>query len=98
MVSDENPRPWAITDLNPDKTPSELASELADHFTSVTNQSIPLTKTPQSNSGPGLVRLLDAKQVLARLKKFKKPASRVDGDIPQGVVTRAVEALAVPLV
>ena len=98
MVSDENPRPWSITDLNPDKTPADLASELADHFTSVTNQSVPLTTIPQSDTGPGLVRLLDAKQVSARLKKFKKPASRVNGDIPRGVVTQAAEALAIPLV
>ena len=98
MVSDKNPRLWSITYLNPDKTASELASDLADHFTSVTNQSIPLTEIPQSNIGPGLVRLLDAKQVSARLKKFKKPFSRVDGDIPRGVVTEADDALAVPMV
>ena len=62
------------------------------------NQSIPLVEIPQSNVGPGLVRLLDAKQVEAHLKKFKKPSSRVDGDIPREVVSEEADALAVPLV
>ena len=37
LLSDENPQPWSITYLNPDKTASELASELASHFTFITN-------------------------------------------------------------
>ena len=62
---------------------------LATHFISVTNMSEPLITIPVSETGQGLVRLLNAPQVATRLKKIKKPFSRVDGDIPKGVVTAA---------
>ena len=98
LMSDENPRLWSITDLNPNNSAKELATDLAAHFTSVTNKSEPLVDVQISDNGPGLVRLLSAQQVAARPKKFKKPISRVDGDIPKGVVTAAASWLSVPLV
>ena len=47
--------------------------------------------------GQGYVRLLEIKQVAGRLKRFKKPNSRVEGDLPKQVVGQAASALAVPL-
>ena len=99
LSSDENPRQWAITDLDPEKTPECLAGDLADHFTSITNLAdrLELGQIPRSRNGDGLVRLLEEKQVAGRLKKFKKPQSRVDGDLPRAIVNQSAEALARPL-
>ena len=65
LVSDENPRQWAITDLDPEKTASELAADLSKHFTQITNLGSPLNEgdIPESENGPGLVRLLENAQV-----------------------------------
>ena len=74
LTSDEIPRTWAITDLDPEKTAKELAKDLATHFTQVTNLVSPLEpgQIPQSDNGQGLVRLLENKQVAGRLRKLKK--------------------------
>ena len=99
LSSDENPRQWQITDLDPEKTVYELTTDLASHFTAVTNITPALEPgaVPGSSTGEGFVRLHEAKQVAGRLKRFKKPNSRVDGDLPKGIVNSANEALAVPL-
>ena len=61
LVSDENPRQWAVTDLDPEKTASEIATDLSKHFTQITNLGSPLGEgdIPESEDGPGLVRLLE---------------------------------------
>ena len=99
LLSDENPRQWAITDLDPEKTARELADDLSSHFTAVTNMASPLLvgQIPQSNCGQGLVRLLEEKQVAKRLQKFKKPNCRVEGDLPRAIVSQSADALSVPL-
>ena len=52
---------------------------------------------PQSNTGKGLVRLLEVGQVVARLRKCRKPNSRVEGDLPRHIANQTLAALAVPL-
>ena len=37
LISEETPLRWNVTDLRPDQTPEALASDLAAHFSSVTN-------------------------------------------------------------
>ena len=99
LSSDENPRQWNITDLDPDKSAEDLSKELAEHFTSITNLASPLqgNEIPRSKNGDGLVRLVEEKQVAARLKKIKKPNSRVNGDLPRVIVNQAALAPAKPL-
>ena len=99
LGSDENPRQWSISDLDPDKSAEEMADYLADHFLTVTNQARPLEEgeIPRSESGEGNIRLLDRREVSQRLKKFKKPNSRVDGDLPKNIVNIAHQSLAIPL-
>ena len=87
-----------MIDLDPDKTAPVLANELATHFTAVTNEneSLSLIDIPKV-AEEGYVRHLDPREVARRLKKMKKPASRVDGDLPREIVSRAAEALSIPL-
>ena len=88
-----------MADLNPEKNAEELAQDLAVHFTEITNLSSELQpgQIPQSQVGQGLVHLIEVKQVAQRLRKFKNPNSRVEGDLPRHIVNKAAPALAVPL-
>ena len=69
LSSDENPRTWTVTDLDPAKIVSDLAQDLANHFVSINNLADPLKtdQMPRTLVGEGLVRLLDEKQVAGRL-------------------------------
>ena len=96
LKSDGHPRKWVINDLFPEKTAEEMADNLAAHFTEITNQSEPLTRVPRCDK-QGRVRYLSEPEVAGRLKKFKKPNSRVDGDLPKQVVGAAATALSCPL-
>ena len=82
LKSDENPRPWTVADLKPDTPPVTLANELASHFSSITNKKSPLSQgdIPVSAVVGGLVRLVTHEQVSQRLKRIRKPNSRVNGD------------------
>ena len=74
LGSDENPRQWSISDLDPDKSAIEMADYLAGHFLTITNQAKPLEQgeIPRSGVGEGNFLLLDQREVSQRLKKFKK--------------------------
>ena len=82
-----------------DTPPEDLANELASHFSSITNEKDPLKthEIPVSNAGDGLVRLVTEDQIANRLKKIKKPNSRVNGDIPKRLVQSHYKELAIPL-
>ena len=83
LGTDENPRGWTVLDLDTEKSAPQLASELAGHFTEITNNSDPLAiiDIPQVEKA-GNTRYLDDREVAGRLRKMKKPASRIDGDLP----------------
>ena len=49
---------------------------------------------PASKIDQGLVRLFDTRDVAGRLKKIKKPACRVNGDIPRKITNKTAVALA----
>ena len=99
LGSDETPKRWAITDLNPDQNPEDLAKDLADHFSEITNLHGPLLEgdIPRSKKQENLTRLVTKEQVAARLKKMKIPQSRVEGDIPRHLIKPLVKKLALPL-
>ena len=76
-----------MTDLRPDQKPEDLARDLADHFSKITNASpalLPADIPDSIYNGPNLTRLITKEQVEARLRGFKIPNSRVSGDIPKG--------------
>ena len=53
ILDDDAPKPWCISDLEPETGTAELAEKLAAHFTNITNESekltsdqIPISKVP----------------------------------------------------
>ena len=96
LTSDDMPRRWQITELNPGQNPKELANDLANHFSQITNEGRPLIKEdiPRSSKGPGLIPQMQTSQVEKLLKGYKKCNSRVDGDIPRDLVNPCSKKLA----
>ena len=73
---DEVPKRWAITDLNPEQTPEELARDLAVHFTEITNLNGPLREgdiPTATNTAENLTRLVTKEQVAARQSTSLSP-------------------------
>ena len=87
MLDDESLKAWSVGDLAPDKPQTELAEELALHFTDITNKSSPLLpeEIPQSRVDNVLIPQLVERTVAEKLTKYKIPSSTVPGDIPKGL-------------
>ena len=97
LSSDEMPDRWKITELCPDDSPTLLSNKLAEHFSKITSLSKPLDMekdVPLSEKGAGLIPQLTVKNVDKVLKFFKKPNSRVTGDIPKELINPNVSKLA----
>ena len=92
----EAPKTFDIRVLFPGKSDAEIVEELAAYFNRISNEFVPLGKASAA--------LLEHERkppemclIAARLKSFKKPNSRVEGDLPPALVTEAADILAIPL-
>ena len=95
LSSDEIPNRWNITELKPSQDPRLLANDLGEHFAKITNLSPPLSERDiPLTENYGLIPQLDVKKVENFIKKFKKCASRVNGDIPRDLVNPCASSLA----
>ena len=98
-MDDDAPQLWTIADLEPNKQPKDLAEELANHFTSITNEARKLVESdiPRSIVPSVLIPQLLESNVAKRLREYKKPNSTVPGDIPKSLISPVIEELAKPL-
>ena len=70
-INDKPSDDWHITQLEPDKSPKEIAQELAVHFSSITNQTKDTevvtmsSRIPQNNLFPQLMEATVAKKITA---------------------------------
>ena len=98
-IDENGTKEWNITQLEPEKTPKQIATDLASHFSLITNQTTeldpPLIKS-RNTSTPLIPQLLES-TVCKTLKEYKKTASMVPGDIPPKLVNENVTALSKPL-
>ena len=99
MVDDDAPKLWSLADLEPDKAPEKIAEDLAEHFTSITNQSLPLlpSQIPVYKVPNILVPQVVQSHVAKRIRDYKKPNSSVPGDIPKSLINNLADKLAIPL-
>ena len=95
--SREKPSQFDVRELYPDQTDEEVAGKLADHFNSISSEFEGLKPDQIPESDPGYLPFLSVQEVLARLIKFRKPKSKVQGDIFPNLVNRAAPFLSVPL-
>ena len=73
-LSDNAPEEWNITQLEPEKSPKQIANDLTAHFSSITNQT---TETEverirsRKTETPLIPQLLDS-TVEKKIKEYKK--------------------------
>ena len=95
--SREKPPDFNVADLYPGSTNLEVAEKLAEHFNAISKEFSGIAEgdIPDAHSNPPPV--LTRHEVEARLKAFRKPKSRVKGDIFPSLVNSAAGHLSVPL-
>ena len=98
-MNDKPSDDWNITQLEPDKTPKEIATNLAKHFSDITNQTNELVieeVTSNILNQTTIPQLLQS-TVATKLKDYKKPNSVVPGDIPARLTNEKSTSLSIPL-
>ena len=76
-----HPKPYDIRLLFPGKTDAQVAEELADYFTEVSNEFSPLEPDQVPVTYDGGLPHLEAHEVAARIIYFRKPKHMVKGNI-----------------
>ena len=88
------PPDWNIMSMFPDKTIEEVGDTVSAYYTRITDQFHPLEEG--NTSGP-LRRPATLQEVIAMLKKAKKPNSTVKGDVLPRLMKRYYGLLAAPI-
>ena len=87
---------WTVRDLRPDKSEEEIAEELSDFFSEITDQFIPLDgrHLPVTYSSP--LSPVEPHDVAKRIREGRKPLSAVEGDPIPSTITTVSDLLAIP--
>ena len=93
----EKPPDFDVCSLFPGESKVDVAEKLAEHFNKISKEFDGLTpdQIPTAHSAP--LPNITVEEVRDKLVSFRKPKSRVPGDIFPTLVDRAAPALAVPL-
>ena len=90
----EGKKPWNIMDMRPGKTEKDIAEELADGYSKISQEFPPLVEDTFPTTYDREVIDLTEQQVYDRLTAIKKPKSNVTIDIPGKLVNRCATHLA----
>ena len=85
---------WCISSMYPDKTDLEIAEIIAAFFNKISQEYTSLADPKCFNTGTSTIMPY---QVAARLRTFRKPKSKVNGDIDPQLVNKYSDFLAIPL-
>ena len=93
LRSTETPKPFSVSDLYPSKSPKETAELVADFFTQIAENFIPLEDEdrPPPSEEPRLK--VTQSQVDKRLISCKKPCGLLSGDIYPDLLTKLATSL-----
>ena len=91
---DTEQQQWRISDQFPGKCDQDIADEVADFFNKISQEYVPLIPI-ESDAAAGACPA--PQEISGRLKSFRKPKSRVDGDIFPQLATDYADLLAKPL-
>ena len=89
--------PWQVQSMYPGKTDKFISTDLAIFFNRISQEYVPLPNPSRVIRREDWTKFLEPFEVSARLKSFRKPKSRVLGDIDPKLVTRFHDVLALPL-
>lgn len=87
---------WTIGSMFPGKSDAEIADTVAEYFNRISREYTPL-RTDDCESGIATQDCPAVHEVAARLKKIRKPRSRVSGDIFPSLVSELADPLAIPI-
>ena len=91
----EKPRPWTINSMFPGESDAAVADKVATYFNQISQEYAPLEI---KDCMPGGIDNCPAlHEIASRLRRFKKPKSRVRGDIFRQLVAPLADVLAIPL-
>ena len=93
----EKPPEFNPRDLYPENDDKEVAEKLASHFNSISSEFDGLDGDATPQSFDLLLPPITEQDLVSRLRKMRKPKSRVLGDIFPDLVNRAAPFLAGPL-
>ena len=93
----DKPPDFDVRDLFPGSSDVQVADKLSLHFNAISSEFEGLTQADIPSSHDLPLPRLEAQQVEARLKEFRKPKSMVRGDIFPCLVNDAASHLAIPL-
>ena len=96
LGSKEAPTVWNVRVLFKDKSDYEIAEILAQYFNRISLEFIALEQ-PSEERKNAPRSCPEIYQIAAKLKKFRKPNSRVKGDIPPVLINEVADFLAIPL-
>ena len=95
--SAEKPKIWNIKSMAPEKSDLQLTIELAGYFNRISNEFDPLMDSEIPKTFDRELPNLKRYQVAMRLKKIKKPRSKIRGDIFPSLITEFCDIIAEPL-
>ena len=93
----ERPQSFDVRTLRPGKTDWEVAEELAVFFNRISAEFDPLTAEQIPNGKRRSLPALSLHEVSARIKRFRKPKSMVEGDVFPELLTKFCDFFAMPL-
>lgn len=81
LTEPERPKAWSVQSMRPNSSDFEIAWELADFFSRITDTLPPLRKKYGKISEVNECPTIETSDVRNKLKNIKKPKSVVRGDI-----------------
>ena len=91
----EAPAPWSILEMFPGESEKDIAETVASFFNAISQEYEPIG--PPSPGNAAMFRNIEPYEISARLKKMKKPKSRLRGDIDPRLNVKYCDVLAFPL-
>ena len=93
----EKPRSFDVRELCPGKTDGETAAEVAEFFNRISAEFTPLEPADIPATYHRELRMLSPAEVAEMVRKSRKTASGVPGDVFPKLLDRCAESLSVPL-
>ena len=93
----EKPKDFDVRELRPGATDEAVAEEVADYFNQISSEFDPLDPFQIPTTYGRDLPILSVETVKNRLLTFKKPSSKVDGDIFPDLIKPCAASLAIPL-
>ena len=93
----EKPKIWNIKSVKPELSDGELALQLSKFFNEISSEFEPLDQSEIPRTYARQLPLLKTYQVAMRIKRIKKPRTRIQGDVFPNLMSEFADSFAVPL-